>query len=67
MELKKMNEGELIQELSEQKAREDEAYQLFTRCAASRAAAHVKAFSEAATIRRAIKEELRRRKTRERL
>lgn len=62
LDLENMDAEALLQDLERQKAREDEAYQLFTRCASSRCAGYVATFCEAGTICRAIKAELRRRK-----
>ena len=53
---------ELNQFLESEKSREDEAYQIFCHCAASRAVAYVKSFSEACRNQNLIKEELRKRK-----
>lgn len=53
---------ELNQFLESEKSREDEAYQIFCHCAASRAGAYVKTFSEACRNQNLIKEELRKRK-----
>ena len=53
---------ELNQFLESEKSREDEAYQIFCHCAASRAGSYVKAFSEACRNQNLIKEELRKRK-----
>lgn len=61
LDLEKMDAEALLQELDRQKERENAAYQLFTRCAASRCAGYVSTFCEAGTICRAIKAELRRR------
>lgn len=53
---------ELNQFLKLEKTREDEAYQIFCHCAASRAGVYVKAFSEACRNQNLIKEEMRKRK-----
>lgn len=53
---------ELNQFLELEKSREDEAYQIFCRCAASRSGAYVKTFSEACRNQNLIKEEIRKRK-----
>lgn len=53
---------ELNQFLESEKSREDEAYQIFCHCAASRSGAYVKSFSEACRNQNLIKEELRKRK-----
>ena len=53
---------ELNKFLESEKSREDEAYQIFCHCVASRAGAYVKAFSEACRNQNLIKEELRKRK-----
>lgn len=56
-----MTTDQLKAELKAQKAKEDEAYQLFTRCAVSKGAGYVKAFSEAGATCRQIRQELSRR------
>ena len=53
---------ELNQFLEREKSREDEAYQIFCHCAASRARSYIKTFSEACRNQNMIKEELRKRK-----
>ena len=53
---------ELNQFLELEKSREDEAYQIFCHCAASRAGLYVKLFSEACKNQNLINEELRKRK-----
>lgn len=55
------SDEELKHFLLQEKSREDQAYQIFCRCAASRAAAQVKIFCEAAKNQREIKNELKRR------
>lgn len=62
MELETMETEALLLELDRQKARADEAYQLFCLAAASRCAGYVATFCEAGTISREIKAEIRRRK-----
>lgn len=55
------SDDELQSFLSEEKSREDQAYQIFCHCAASRSSAQVQIFCEAARNQREIKNELRRR------
>lgn len=56
--LKKYSDEDLIYFLKLEKEREDEAYQIFCDCAASRSAPQVEIFCEAAKNQKEIKKEM---------
>ena len=60
--INKYSADELNQFLKLEKSREDEAYQIFCHCAASRSGSYVKSFSGACRNQNLIKKELRKRK-----